>query len=278
MLQFVLGMASPTLFRELYTEAGAVPPEDVSGFFDSKTKSFGGQGAVETVQKLVGNVAKFDFQSASAQIPKLDLPDLKPFFKAALQFNKRKVVEENGGIDFKTPEPWLDSPGILKQYHGMMFDRRSPEDKILGVGQRLVDLALEQARDIAANAAALYPGLIEGPLFICRITDRVTTQSRNIRFAIAGLEKRAEGWELLRDWQLILKLNELLAARDPRRYRAACDLPAAEVTRQQSEAETYLAGRLAHFDLPFELPSVQTLCVLLPGSTPLPTASDVEET
>jgi len=278
MLQFVLGMASPSVFRDLYSEANAVPPEDVSEFFDTKTKSFGGQDAVEAVRNLVGNVAKFDFREASEHIPRLDLPQLKPFFKAALQLNKRKVVEEGGGIDFKTPEPWLGTPGIRKQYYGLLFERHAEGDKILGVGHRLVDLALAQARDIAANATAIYPGLLDGPLFVCRISDRVTTQRRNIGFAIAGMEKRATAWVVLRDWELVLKLNGLLAARDPRRYRATCELPAAEVTREQSLAEEHLKRELGRFDLPFELPSVQTLCVLLPGVAASSAVAEADET
>jgi superfamily II DNA or RNA helicase len=65
-MQLVLGMTSPTLFRELFTGATGVRPESVNAWFDQKTARFGGRDVVEAVKDLVGNCSRFDFQEASS--------------------------------------------------------------------------------------------------------------------------------------------------------------------------------------------------------------------
>ena len=66
LLQLVLGMANPTLFRELFAESPDVPPEALSKWFDDKTAQFGGRDALDTVRSLIGNFAAFDFQDVSS--------------------------------------------------------------------------------------------------------------------------------------------------------------------------------------------------------------------
>ena len=40
---------------------------------------------------MVGGVARYDFQSAGADIPKLALPAMEPFFRHAMQLNGRRI-------------------------------------------------------------------------------------------------------------------------------------------------------------------------------------------
>ncbi len=75
LMQLVLGMESPSLFKELFSEGSAVPKESLSGWFDGKTKTFGGKGAIQTVKDLVGHSERFDFQDLK-EIPSKDLDDL----------------------------------------------------------------------------------------------------------------------------------------------------------------------------------------------------------
>src|SRR5205085_10601121 len=121
--QLVLGMSSPAMFREIFADATEVRPNSLSDWFDHRTARFGGQDVLDTVRALVGNAARFDFQQVAMQIPRLDLPDLKPFFKAMLHLNKRKIQDDAGVLSFYTPEPWLSMPGVARQYSGMVFDR-----------------------------------------------------------------------------------------------------------------------------------------------------------
>ena len=100
---------------------------------------------------MVGHCAKFDFQEVADQLPHLDLPDLKPFFLQMLRHNRRQVRDTNAGLSFKTPEAWRQEPGVFPSYEDMIFNRleRSPDaaKRILGVGHKLIDLSLKQARN-----------------------------------------------------------------------------------------------------------------------------------
>jgi hypothetical protein len=59
------------------------------------------------VHELVGQSARFDFGQAAAQLPRLDLPALRPFLHAMLALNRRKVRDDMDVLSFKTPEEWL---------------------------------------------------------------------------------------------------------------------------------------------------------------------------
>ena len=45
----------------------------------------------------------FDFGSSSKLIPRVDLPDLKPFFETALTLHGRRAQEDATGLSFRTP-------------------------------------------------------------------------------------------------------------------------------------------------------------------------------
>ena len=62
------------------------------------------------VRELVGQSAGFDFGQDADQLPRLDLPDLRPFLHAMLALNRRKVRDDEDGLSFKTPEEWLSDP------------------------------------------------------------------------------------------------------------------------------------------------------------------------
>ena len=66
----------------------------------------GGEDAVRVVQDLLGHAQHFDFAQVSDRVPKLDLPDLAPFFRLALRQNRRQLTETGGVLAFKTPESW----------------------------------------------------------------------------------------------------------------------------------------------------------------------------
>ncbi|MDB4671564.1 SNF2-related protein, partial [Pirellulaceae bacterium] len=74
LLELVLGMSSPSMFREVFTVANDVPPGSLSKWFDEKTAKFGGEDVIDTVRDLIGHCSHFDFQAMSEKIPKLDLP------------------------------------------------------------------------------------------------------------------------------------------------------------------------------------------------------------
>src|SRR5262249_45430049 len=124
LLEMVLGMASPTLFRELFAEGGEVPPESLNAWFDHKTVTFGGRDAIETVKEIVGNCDRFDYQAMGRDVPPVDLPELRPFFEAMLAANRRRPRRDaDGSLSFRTPEEWLREVGVRSAYEGLVFDR-----------------------------------------------------------------------------------------------------------------------------------------------------------
>jgi superfamily II DNA or RNA helicase len=278
LLQLVLGMSSPSMFREIFADANAVRPDALSDWFDAKTARFGGQDVLDTVRALVGNAARFDFRQASGQLPQLDLSDLRPFFNAMLHLNKRQVKDEADGISFLTPEQWLSSPAVARQYSGMIFDRTGRDlQKILGVGHRLVDQAISQARELTVSAAALPAAIVPFPIYVFRITDRVTSQRGAVRATAVAVEHRSDGFVLLRDWEIIRRLNQVLEQRDPRRYRVQGSVDPGTVQLNVDAAGTWLNSRFGQLELPFRIPDISICCVLLPGDRLAPPSEQIGE-
>ncbi len=264
LLQLVLGMASPGLFRGVFAESGGVPAEDLTGWFDTRTAQFGGREALEAVRALVGNAARFDFRAASAQIPRLDLPDLKPFFELMPHVNRRRVAGGAGGLEFQTPEGWRGAAGVRPAYSGVAFDRAGIDpDCTLGVGHKVMDAAVAQARGLPAVAAGVPDDLLAAPLAVFRVTDRVTTGAGVVRAVTVGVSGAPGDFTRVRDWELVRDLNRVLG-RDPRRYAVAAVADAAGVAAAVAEARGWLSARLGPLDLPLRYPELALTCVLVP--------------
>jgi hypothetical protein len=58
-------------------------------------------------RELVSYSARFDSGQVAAQLPRLDLPALRPFLYTMLALNRRKVRDDDDGLSFKTPEERL---------------------------------------------------------------------------------------------------------------------------------------------------------------------------
>ena len=212
LLQLVLGMTSPKLFREIFSEAGR-QHSDLNQWFDRKTAKFGGKDAIAAVREIVGSCDKFDFQQVSPSLPQLDLPDLQPFFSTMLLLNKRRVKLTNEGFSFITPDSWRTDPAIKKEYEQVHFNRnrcdRDAGHHLLGVGHKLFDAALSQSIGFSACVSVL-PNL-EQALFIFLIADRVTGYGSNIRQAVAAVSiDLSQKAAILKDWELIETLNQYL--------------------------------------------------------------------
>jgi hypothetical protein len=209
LLQLVLGMSPTDVFRRLFADAPG-DRESVGTWFDSQTSTLGGRDILEVVKDLVGHCARFDFQQVSGLIPRIDLPALKPFLKDMLERHHRRVTESGGVITFLAPEPWAAQPGVRERYEGMTFDREAGEQgKVLGVGHRLVDVALWEALDREASVALLPVSALPHPLLVFRVTDQLTVTDANVRGVTFAVEDRPAGPALLRDWELLGRLNEV---------------------------------------------------------------------
>lgn len=267
----VLGMTPPSVFTDVFSGADQAPPGGLSAWFDQKTSQFGGQDAISTVKALVGNCTKFDFQAVSDKIPRVDLPALRPFFLASLHLNRRKPTETASGLSFKTPEAWRSDPAVRRSYEGLFFERQSRgadgTTRMLGVGHRLFDLALERARDsTAAVATTKAPEAIKHPLAIYRIRDRVTSKDAQIRTIVVGVEFTGETPRVLRDWEVLLLLNDYPPARGTRSEGSAPHARPEEVRGWIAAGETCVKEAVPSLDLPFRFAALELLAFLCPAS------------
>lgn len=271
LLQLVLGMTSPSVFRELFSEAPNMSDSSFSGWFDSRTASFGGQDVMRTVAEIVGHCDRFDFQKVSGKIPPLDLPDLRPFMETMLALNRRRVRGDEGAISFKTPEAWLTEPAVMTAYEGLHFDRNvkghDAARRILGVGHKAMDQALRQALMDDSCIAGLPVVALPHPVIVARIVDRVTAAASPTRAVAVGVVVKAANGvagEILKDWELIRLLNETLGRPGAQAEQVERPKNGDAVTSCVETGLSLVRSSVSQMDLCFKLPSVELLAVLWP--------------
>ena len=272
LFELVLGMTPPSLFREIFSEGGAVPRESLSSWFDRKTARFGDRDVIDTVRDLVGHCAKFDYDQVSPQLPNVDLPHLKPFLLSMLHLNNRRYKEEDSGLSFKTPEQWLDKPGVRRSYENMIFDRRdrskNAEQRILGVGHKVIDQALRQARSFQVCVTTIHPDSLKSPVIAFEVTDRVTTGGGPLKKVIVGVkvaESADEKDAILRDWELLLVLNALAEIPGVKRSETAIPPPnLTDVKGAVDRCHNLVRESLGYLGLPFKFPNIELSAVIWP--------------
>jgi superfamily II DNA or RNA helicase len=283
--QLVLGMTSSSFFRNIFAEAHDVSPDSLSQWFDQETARFGGDDVLETVRNLIGNYSRFDFQQVSDKIPPLDLLALRPFMISMLTLNKRQVRQDGEAISFITPEAWSGEPGVRPRYENMIFDRQNRAkdgiSKILGVGHKIIDQAIRQAKVSAVSLTALPEDVLNYPLIVFRINDQVTTSDGPVRAIVTGVEfdlQLSTPERLLKDWQLLEQLNQLTEQRGVKRPKSL--IPQYDnviITKVIQLAKDYMETQFEQLDLPFKVPVVELWAVFWPVTTVADLADSDEE-
>jgi hypothetical protein len=274
LFQLVLGMTPPTLFRELFSQGRTVSQDSLTSWFNQKTARFGDKDVIDTVRELVGHSAKFDYDQVSDQLPRVDLPELSPFFLNALTLNGRRPQEDDKGLTFKTPENWLGEPGIRRSYEDMVFDRelrsKNAQKRILGVGHRVLDKALVQATSSTACVATVPEKLLKEPILVFQIWDRVTTSGGHVRKAIVGISvesDKASPYTVLKDWELLQKLNELSEGKGIRAAKQSAPVVGIDNLKEVLKAALMqLDDSVNQMDLPFKHPETELMCVIGPAN------------
>jgi superfamily II DNA or RNA helicase len=267
MRQLVIGMASQRMFTNVFADAEPnLCGQRLEHWFDSKTATFGGEDAVGIVRSLFGNVARFDFGEVADQIPKVDLPDLIPFFKALFAvLGKRPNQADNVRLNFKTPQQWMDDFTIADHYNLLFAREPRPleSEDIAGVGLRVVDRAIRTAVELPDALAAV--GELVGPIVIFALRDRITGSSGTVRTVIVGLQQHEDGvWVVLRDWELIKLLNPI--ADKPRSQALGVGAMMEQgIVPLFADAQCHLESHMMELGLPFRLPAVESIACLLPG-------------
>jgi superfamily II DNA or RNA helicase len=268
LLQLVLGMSSSSVFSELFNGAQAVDAGRLDDWFDSKATTFGGESAIETIKSMVGHTTRFDLQGLK-DIPKIDLPALRPFFETMLKLESRRIVREGEGITFKTPDSWLNLPGVRRRYEGLVFSRevdgRHASESVIGVGHKVFDQAMQQAQ--AQQVSFCYLPETHESMILFQLYDQITEKSGHVREVVAGvrlgLGQPVESWELVGDWRVIEWLNELPSLVDEVAEIAA-EKQALEATVES--ARTLVEANIGSLDLPFIKPAVRPVLFFRGGS------------
>ncbi len=262
LLQLVLGMASPSLFTELFIDGATVPADRLDNWFNKKAKTFGGKDAIETVKTLVGNCSRFDYQDIK-KIPPKNIDDLQPFVETMLALNKRRVLREESGITFKTPDMWLKDAGVRQRYEGLLFSRelrgKDAALRVMGVGHKVFDQALSQAASYDACLASLN-GLDE-IVVVFKIFDRVTTQEGSVRQIILGVKPQNN--TVLLDWQLIDFCNNLLKRKKIHSIDKV-SMSKEEILAHLGTSEEIVKARMKNLNVPFTVPEFKPLVVFVP--------------
>lgn len=260
LMQLVLGMAEPEVFEELFSKASLKPDSSLSEWFDEQTQTLGGKDVIQTVSDLVGNAQSFDLSGLKG-VPRLDLHDLLPFFKNMLIHNKRRFEGDSEvGFQFVTPEKWLvNSPAIRKRYKQVFFDRSIKDGDIIGVGHPALGQALHQANNLP-NRVALISGLVE-PILVFMVVDRVTTGEGQIKASLVGVKAAIDSYELMRDQQLLIELNQLLNA-----INDAPTVSNTDCVELFEKALTFVKSNVEVLGLPFRFPEIIEHSAFIPPS------------
>ena len=266
--QLVIGMASPRMFTKVFADADpALSGKTLDDWFDTETATFGGEDAVNAVRNLVGHVARFDFGAVTDQIPRVDLPDLVPFFKAVLAVRGRRPEQpEDPRLRFRPPEAWKDdfAVGVVDRYDLIFAREPQPKDgeDVAGIGLRVFDRAVRDAVELTEAFGAVRG--LDAPIFVFRVRDRITGTDGPIRAVVVAVQSTGDGaWTLLGDWKLIQRLNPL--ADKPRSTVFTDARPAPEAAVLMADARKHVESQIDALGLPFALPTVESLACLVPG-------------
>jgi hypothetical protein len=187
-----------------------------------------------------------------------------------LIFNRKRSKEnEDGSISFKTPDEWRDAIGVQKEYTDIVFERngdiKRKLDKIFGVGHVVVDKAIKQALNIKDSICVVSQNDLSTPLYLVKARDRITNTGESIRFLIFGLTKDPQGWEVLKDWELINILNPLVSKYQLHRKTYNPEIPPEVMQREIQEVMKYFAETGYYSSLPFKAPHIEIEAILHSG-------------
>lgn len=207
MFQLVLGMASQRDIQGLFAEAPRNADEEtLSKWFDAKSGTIGGKDVVKTVQQVFGNAARFDYHQVSSVLPRVDLPDLLPFWKNLLSAKERRLSVDGDLLTFNTPDDWRGF-GILPKYEEMQLTRK-PRDKnkILGSGHRIFDIGLRDA--LSFEGVVAVSSAITNDYLFYTVYDKVTDDSKEKGTRVYVCEVGDDGLRrILVDWEALKLLN-----------------------------------------------------------------------
>jgi superfamily II DNA or RNA helicase len=264
----VLGAAPPSTLSEMITAAADISITDVESWFDARAATLGGEEVVSAVQALVGHTAGFEFGVDAPAVPKLDLPDLLPFLRAALRASGKRLLESDEGLlAFETPAKWRSPRFFVRdRYERLHVQRHRVGDdahRLLGTGVQVVEAALATARDEVSTVAAT--NIAAESLFVFSVSDGVHTEGVAVRSVVLGVVVRSSGIEVIPDWRVVQWLNDLLGKPDrPALSRPDGRASNSDTTRALGVAQRAADDAVPSLSLPFRRPVTRLVGAILP--------------
>ena len=133
----------------------------------------------------------------------------------------------------------------------------------VGVGNRLFDAALEQARKLVGAHTVVADELDAGLFFIYRCFDRITGNPGQPQSIICGVFCEGVTSRILKDWEVLSSLNRLTV-----NAKSSPDLESETATGRPGctealkTAEVALREYFPFLDLPFRQPDLELLGVV----------------
>jgi hypothetical protein len=158
---------------------------------------------------------------------------------------------------------WAKKPGVLLKYERIHFDRRAKAEEkehVAGVGHKVFDAALEQARAFQGSVTSTHLSVGAGVLFAFRCFDRVTGRTGQLTNVLCGVFVLDSGEaRLFRDWEMLQLLNDSIENDQCVLENADSVTPDARILRR---AEKYLEDTLFQLKLPFRQAAFEVLAIL----------------
>lgn len=259
--QLVIGMAGNSVFDELYSEGLSKDRETLKSWWNASENRFGDEDALSTARSLLGAASKYDYSTMAREIPKLDLPQLEPFFRNAARTHDRRVTSSDAGLSIATPEVWRDDLDLRARYDGLQFNRDLPPEeqmnRMMGIGHSLLDKLLDHAARKEVFVSQVDK--LHAPLLLARVEDELTGTKTTVHRIVLGLEQGNPS--ALRDGEVLVKLNACTVMKEqPDSISAA-----------QADALRQLLDQLETMELPasfgFKHPKARPIMALLPAET-----------
>ena len=262
LMQLILGMADSQIFNEIFSASLGKQPSDLKSWFDIKTQTMGGQPVIDKVRDLVGRAEKFDYQDL-ADVPRLDLRDLQPFFETILELNGRRLMHSEAGMSFNSPDEWRSDITIKRKYKNLTFDREASRSHknldVLGFGHPLFGKAIDQGLSLNECFTQVNGDFNSVTLFSIR--DRITGSENTLNLSTAGVMISVDGaYKLLKDEEIISMLNSALQSKQ---LDAKTSFDSSTILERLPSVAHYLQENIGQLGLPFTLPEVEPVTVIV---------------
>ena len=172
----------------------------------------------------------------------------------------RRVTKGDEGLSVATPEAWRGSLELRDRYDALTFDRFMRSDnslaKLVGVGHPLLDRAISDSMEQQVFLSRARG--ISAPLLVAQVEDEITGTGATVHRIVVGIEGTGDAATVLRDWELLVRLNEMTPAENATLLATPIERSVLDVLCRKLAADVVVS------DLPFRRPKLRRIIALFP--------------